>query len=282
MQLKTNNTLAVALAFACVLGLGSIAGAEHPSKHKGQASHKRNAFAPTGAAQTGEATLPQGVTAKDPKGTEGIRDVLAVVTETALTKDKFGDFVDQFAGPDRKRLQENTKITPELEQAIEKFKQQWKVKYNQDFDIKNKAAVYGDQFLSIAQGEISDPTALAVNWPLNPTKTAKMQKAEETGSKELDKGRDVAVVVLHPSPSQLPLRLSFIHEAPDFWKIDIPDGIAADTIKTNLVQEINHLGAAGNKLPANVEDAYRYVTGRILLAAYNAEPSLSDTGNSAR
>ena len=76
---------------------------------------------------------------------EGIRDVLAQVSEAALTKGALKDMVERFVDADRNRLGQGSELKAnhaELDGRIDQFRKDWKAKYNQDFDIKNEEAAF--------------------------------------------------------------------------------------------------------------------------------------------
>jgi len=90
------------------------------------------------------------------KHAEEIHDVMAQVTEAALTKDGLDDIVERFVDADRNRLGQNKdalKADDTLNGRIAQFQKDWKDKYNQDFDIKDEDKVYDTSFAMITEGE---------------------------------------------------------------------------------------------------------------------------------
>src|SRR5262249_8999583 len=98
------------------------------------------------------------------KDADDIRNTLATVTEASLTKGGFDDVCERFVDADRNRLGKSgitEKDQPVLDGRIAQFQKDWYAKYNQDFKIKDQAAVFNDQFAMIRQGEIPDSARLA-------------------------------------------------------------------------------------------------------------------------
>lgn len=225
--------------------------------------------------------LPAGFTVKDTeqfgeffKADEAIFDVFAVLTETALGADFFGydDFIDQFADHDRERL--DTQMNeldedPALDPKVREFKDLWEARYNTEFDIRDEDAVYSS--LQIVHGEIEDEDAFAQAWPIAPMEGAQPEQmpARDIGEREqMDAGRDVAIVVVPQSGKLSQLTVSMIHEFPDYWKIDLPDYVDAASQIRALSSHLGYMIQNFNSLPADADEAYRHVTGHVLMAAY--------------
>lgn len=170
--------------------------------------------------------------------------------------------------------------------TLTQFSQAWKSKYNDTFSIKNEDQVFGKEYFNIKTGEISDGNALSSQWPLKASARAGSMSgagavgaagaagaaspvAGDNASKELENGRNVAVVTL-PAEGTLPeLTVSMIHEMPDSWKIDIPDNIDKAQIQSSLSQHINQISQMSSQWPADQQQAQRIVTRHILMALYN-------------
>ena len=190
---------------------------------------------------------------------EGIRDVLAQVTEAALTKNGLDDMVERFVDADRNRLGQNNALdqgNETLNGRIDQFRKDWTAKFNQDFDIKDEEAALPNQTFSIAQGEIRRAdNATGVDNPASP--------AADTNRN--DAGRNVASIQVAASNNLSALTVPMIHEAPDRWKIDVPDTLTAEKLRQNV---LDHLTAADNpsQWPDDVNQAYAQVAHHILMA----------------
>jgi len=215
-------------------------------------------------------SLPPGIKAKENKAAkEAIRDVLKKVTHEAV-HGELSNVYDQFAGPDRERLEKySSGNTEKLGLASEHFLKLWGKKYHSDFDMNQENLVYGPQYVAIRPGEISDP-GLLKEWPVEPILTGNAADTP-TGRQirtHLDNGRDVALVVFPASAGMPEFTGSFIHQAPDFWKIDVPDTTSVRQLKNSLTVALNHMVTHVKLWPANVEDGYRMVTRHVLAALY--------------
>ena len=206
-----------------------------------------------------------GARINSPKGTaaapdaEGIRDVIAQVTEAALTKGGLDDIAERFVDADRNRLgQGKLDNHADLDARIDQFRKDWKAKYNQEFDIKDEEAAFPEQSFSITQGEIGRNAATGTTGADRPDSPA-------ADANTNDPGRNIAVVQVASSGGAGALKVPMVHEAPDRWKINVPDTLTAEKLKQNLV---SHLNAAGNpaQWPQDVNQAYAQVGHHVLMA----------------
>jgi ankyrin len=191
---------------------------------------------------------------------EGIRDVLAQVSEAALTKGGLDDMVERFVDADRNRLGQGPELKanhPDLDGRIDQFRKDWKAKYNQDFDIKNEEAAFPNSTFSITQGEIGRNAATGNTGADSPASPA-------ADTNRNDPGRNVATIRVAGQAGQS-LTVPMIHEAPDRWKIDVPDTLTAAKLKQNV---LDHLTAADqpDQWPSDVNQAYAQVSQHILMA----------------
>lgn len=200
-----------------------------------------------------------------PKGTaaapdaEGIRDVLAQVTEAALTKGGLDSIVERFIDADRNRIGPGADADfADLDARIDQFRKDWKAKFNEDFDIKNEEAAFPEQSFSITQGEIGKNAATGTTGADRPDSPA-------ADANTNDPGRNIATIQVASSQGLGALTVPMVHEAPDRWKINVPDGLTAAKLKQNL---LSHLNAAGNSAqwPQDVNQAYAQVGHHVLMA----------------
>ena len=79
-----------------------------------------------------------------------------------------------------------------------------------------------------------------------------------------DPGRNVAVVRVS-SDQGAGMSVPLVHEAPDSWRIDVPDTLTADKLKQNV---LDHLTAADkpDQWPSDVNQAYAAVARHVLMA----------------
>ena len=235
-----------------------VGGEINDAAHRAADATRRTVDRTTDKAQEAGArvTSPKG-TAAAPDA-EGIRDVLAQVTEAALTKGGVDDMVERFVDADRNRLgQGDLKNTAELDGRIDQFRKDWKAKYNQDFDIKNEEAAFPDASFAITQGEIGRNDATGATGTDSPASPA-------ADTNRNDPGRNIAVVRVSGDQGA-GMTVPMIHEAPDSWRIDVPDTLTADKLKQNV---LDHLTAADNpdQWPSDVNQAYAAVARHVLMA----------------
>lgn len=220
--------------------------------------HTRNAADNAQEAASRGTAAPNG-TAAAPDA-EGIRDVLAQVSEAALTKGALKDMVERFVDADRNRLGQGQELKadhPDLDGRIDQFRKDWKAKYNQDFNIKNEEAAFPNSTFSITQGEIGRNAATGTTGADSPASPA-------ADTNRNDPGRNVATIRVAGQGGQS-LTVPMIHEAPDRWKIDVPDTLTADKLRQNV---LDHLTAADqpDQWPSDVNQAYAQVSQHVLMA----------------
>jgi len=97
---------------------------------------------------------------------DDIRKTIATASEASLTKGGFDDLVERFADADRNRLgkemkSDTFKNDTTLDGRIAQFQKDWKAKYNQDFNIKDRHAVFDESFAMIRQGELPGTPRMA-------------------------------------------------------------------------------------------------------------------------
>jgi hypothetical protein len=219
--------------------------------------------------------LPAGVTPEKLKSRDNICEAFQSLTADALTKDRFSHCCGHFVDADRDRINksESNMSYDDLNRAIELFQQQWKSKYNKEFDPKGNDQAYST--LQITEGKIADPNQLT-DWPVNPTPQTSVPKIQPGASGyNLDKGRAIAVACFPAMSNASPITCSLAHQRFGTWRFVIPNNLDAATLKANLVREINALTSASASWPSDPNEAYRIVTDHVLMAIYNVSESSS-------
>jgi len=190
---------------------------------------------------------------------EGIRDVLASVTEAALTEGGLDDLTERLVDADRNRIGDAIEADSAEHMALVKqFRADWKAKYNQDFDIENEATAYPVANFAIRQGEVGGAA---------PTRTeAATGQAGNAANTNREQGRNIATVSVAESHGMPGLSVPLIHEAPDAWKIDAPDTLTADKLRSNVLAHVKAAHDMKAQWPADVNQAYAAVTHHVLMA----------------
>jgi len=171
---------------------------------------------------------------------EGIRDVLAQVAEASLTKGGLDDLVERLANDDRERLGKGVDQNfTDLDGRIEQFRQDWKAKYGQDFDIKDEEAAFPNTTFNITQSE------------------------KAAGA---DAGRNIATVQIQASHGMPALTIAMAHELPDRWKIDVPNTLTAEKLKANVLAHLTATDEMKDQWPSDVNQAHAMVAHHVLMA----------------
>jgi hypothetical protein len=211
---------------------------------------------------TGSTTQPDADVAMAPDAKD-IRETLKEVTQAAFTKGGFDDLIERFVDSDRARLNRDVYTNQNhdiLDAKISQFRDDWKAKYNQDFKIDDKNAVYDSSFAMIMQHQNGDAAQMA----------AEHQTADDTNkqmtTEKTQPGRSVATVTIAASHRMPELTVPMIHEFPDRWKIDVPDNLTAQQLHDRLLNQVTMLDEHKDSWPEDVNEAYRAVTHHILMA----------------
>ena len=227
--------------------------------------------------------FPAGFQLKDVGQLDNIRGELGNVTNKAVTKGDFGSLLSELTAQDKDRMKDyKDQDFKTLDGVIDQFRKDWQAKYGHDFDIKDPAQVYGDQF-TIVQGVVTDPAVALANWPVQPsaksearteTDRARLAGADQNredaaNNAKLDKGREVAIVRIPASHGLPAINASMIKELPSHWRFDIPNNINSQEIHTQLQNHLTYLDQHKDMWPADENDAYRAVTHHVVASLYN-------------
>jgi len=294
--MRTQLFLAAALA---VSGVGFVANAQNnttpsnnPAPTAGQRTENALENAGDSIRNAGDRLMGHNTNSAAPDA-EDIREVLKDVTQASVTKGGFDDLIERFVDADRNRLGKDgfsEKSHPELDGVIAQLQADWKAKYNQDFKIPDKEAVFNSSFATIMQGEIGNnarlaterqtgaqPTTRSTNNPAMTTPPAADSNKVAGGDTNRDPGRNIATVSVAQSHGLPALSVPMIHEFPDAWKIDVPDTLSVEALHDNLLKQLKAIDQEKAQWPADVNEAYRSVSHRILATVLNANMSATGT-----
>lgn len=227
----------------------------------GTAVDKTKEAAQTAGEKIAAATLPSSDTA-----IKKTRDTLAKVVEAAVTRDGLGDVVDYFTKADRDRIGKLDKSAwGDLNAAVEKFRADWKAKYNQDFKLTDKEEVVFGAPVEIQIG------------PASGARLASERTPAETAppvDNAADKTRNNVTHVNFPAgPNGAPaatVQLQNEGTISSTFKIEVPSSLDGNRLRDNLTMTINKLDAMKDTWPTDANPAYRMVAQYILAAITNA------------
>lgn len=243
--------------------------------------------------------LPAGIQKATKDDSEDIRDALSELAEAATGK-SLHSVRNKLVDADRNRLKDLKDEDATLFGRIEQIRKDWKAKYGKDLDIDHKVA-FGPDFKGflIVQGEIVNPQLLS-NWPVQNQKAGAQLKVgddkasaeikvggagasatadgrqdttkkegNEPGDRNLEKGRNVAIVTFPMAHGTPEVTASLIHELPDQWRFDIPDNIDSMKFYQNLLAHLTEFGEMKDKWPADANEASRMLAHHVLQALYD-------------
>jgi len=251
------------------------------------------------------ADLPAGIQKATKDDSEDIRAALADSTEAVMSK-SFHKVRNKLVDADRNRLKDLNDDDATFAGRIEQIRKDWKAKYGKDFDVEHKLA-FGPDFkgFTIVQGEIANP-ALLSNWPVDNSKAksgagASLKVGEtkvegqvtaggagagtpaaadgrrddtnkpgnKPGDRNLEKGRNVAIVTFPAEAGMPEITASLIHELPDQWRFDIPDNIDSMKFYQNLLAHVTAFGDMKDQWPTDANEASRLFTHHVVEALYD-------------
>jgi hypothetical protein len=166
-----------------------------------------------------------------------IYGVLGNVAEDAMDKGNFDKLVSNLAAPDQDRVgkQFANQTFADLDGRIDALQKDFKAKYNDNFSL-NDSKVFE-------------------NW-------AKVQKTGESADKTM-------VNVMLPASHGLPeLTIPMVKDNQAF-RIDVPDQVAGEQLKQNLMNHLTEVGNMKDQWPANKLDAQRAFVHHIMMAVMN-------------
>jgi hypothetical protein len=198
------------------------------------AGHSATQKAGDVATQAAAAISPTGA-----PGIKGVRNLLEGVVDNALDKNNFNKVASYFTKADEDRIKATKPDTADLDAAIDQFNTSWKGKYGEKFGIKDKDAIFNDQFVALSgpAGSTGDSTT----------------------------GASAVIAASHGLPE---LTIPLVIEG-GLYKIDIPDTEDGKVLHDNLLTAIKDLQDKSSAWPDDKADAYRQVSHRILMAVMN-------------
>lgn len=203
---------------------------------------------------------------------EAIRNVISTATD-AVMKGDLNKLIEQLSGPDRERLEEATEmdLNP-LRRGVDTLTKAFNEAYGLAFALTDDDLSATNMAVRVA--EVGDPAQMN-NWPLAPVSGRTISTQGTVNPDYMNEGRDVAVVVL-PRAGGIPeLTVSMTHEAPDFWKIDVPDTLSLADLQRNVSDALSNFAQEANTWPPDQNETERLLARRILMALYSVEPRQS-------
>jgi hypothetical protein len=275
------------LAAACVMAGGAwMASAADPAPAPGSSDVISGKTAITtddaGVIRKTTFVLPEGIQQKDLSALGPIESSLTNIVEDALSKNGFDNLIGYLVDQDRLRLKDKKNMNvDDLNALADKINGTMKAKYGSAFKADKKTF---DSFLTVLTGEVANPDQLVGKWPVDAgpqlknlganngkmtPSDAEQAKKMFGGSVNLEKGRNVAIVVIPASHGMRGVTASMIHEATG-WRFDIPNNIDADLLHENLRGALTALSEKTD-WPADFAEAQRAAAHSIIAALYNVD-----------
>jgi len=222
---------------------------------------------------------------------ENIQEILAQVTNAALTKGGFDDLVERLSKADRQRLNDfaNSKKFDDLDGRIAQLQKDWKAKYNDDFKLSNEQLVFGTgstyQFIAGAGLNSARMAGAQLGSNENQTPNANTQARTDMDRTATSGNEQMATVIIPPKSQMSEVTLHLVNEGTvmNAWRIDIPDTISGQRLHDSLLKHLTMIDDMKAQWPSDVNEAYRHVATHVLAALCDSGSSSTmtpGTGNS--
>lgn len=147
------------------------------------------------------------------------------------------------------------------------FREQWKARYGDEFDLTRQPSVMNGYY--VLRGQRSPEDAIVVAHHDSGTNG-------QTTARHDDQDQErIATMVIPANPEQkqpaMLLVLNNEKTGSTQWRMNAPDTLSAQHLQRNLDQRLQRLLDGGMKWPADVREAYRVVSYQVL-AALNDQP----------
>lgn len=230
-----------------------------------------------------------------------VRDALSRAVDAALSEN-LSNLATVMNDDDKRRLGEKlNEPNPQMAEQIKHFREAWRTKYNQEFDLRSGELAFGANGLRVVPGNagldgsarvVGDRQGNAASIVASPAQATTEKDAKTvppvdradamTGSKtqsdnsgNVDHQMSNSVMAILPSSGHIPeVRVSLVRQAlGEDWKIDLPDGVDANQLRANIQRQLSLLLTDPQNWPADVKDGYRMASQRALAALVTVSSS---------
>jgi hypothetical protein len=238
---------------------------------------------------TGAQMQQTGSQMADESTTKDIRETLVKIVNDGATKNDFNSFLSYLSKPDRERVGSASKSNLDLlNAAIDQFRQDFKSKYNHDFDLSvahlTTAMIYAGQDKKSATVSFANPeqttyqpmvTTPTSNTPASGNMTP---KGGDLGVAQNNNGSTNTNTNMNNAnmAAMASLTLNLINEGTimNEWRVNAPQR-SLEQIKQNLTRQIQMLDDQKAAWPTDVNMAYQAAAYHIL-EAFNDTTMASD------
>jgi hypothetical protein len=224
---------------------------------------------------TGDKLQQLGSQSADEQTTADVRTALAAIINTALTENKFQDLTARLAHPDRTRLADNPQDKPDdLNKAIARFRQDFRAKYNQDFELKPDQLKDAAITMGLDKNSVSvNLSDLEKNPAVNPAPASAIPSpAKPLGDTAKNIPADTGQSVV-PGPTVALVRegrsASGLSDAA-LWKVNIPNEISPRQIQQNLVRHLSKLNDQKTTWSTDANATSRAAAAQVIQALTDA------------
>jgi len=204
-----------------------------------------------------------------------VRNMLAHVVNDAVTPNKFSSVISYLSKADKERLADSKNANvDDLNGAINQFRNDFKNKYNQDFDLSSDqlkdAMVYAGQDKKSATVSLANPDLnnAGANYSPAQLNNGTNNSVSNTGANSPSGQLNNSVTPPADTSLASATTLNLINEGHimNAWRINIPDQITGEQLKGNLIKQIQMLDDQKSTWPSDVNAAYKATAYHVLQA----------------
>jgi hypothetical protein len=217
--------------------------------------------------------LPPGIKLHENDDVSDVRSsLLAIVTRT-LTPAKLDSAVAYLANQDRDRIKADLpKKNPELDGRVEQIRGLYKLKFGEELELKVNLL---DSVTEVRQGEVEDAAIARQHWPVPAVKDGDEKPIASkvaNNDPKIENGREVAIVQL-TGPADTPaLTLSLQYELPDYWVLDVPNGVTSAAMLKGQAESLQRLIDRSKDWPKSKDEAGQFIAAYVLQGYFSEAP----------
>jgi len=237
---------------------------EQPAQQQRQSNWVDETTRPTGEAKAASSDI------FSPLAPE-IRQYIAELTNTALTPGALPRAAEMLCDEDRARITEQMKQVDltEHDQIVTRFRQQWKMRYGEEFDLARERAVVAEYYV-LSGLRSPEEAIIAAHRPPGQGSNGPPQRLQPPQAPDR-----AATMVIPPNPGEkhpaMILMLANEQTSSSGWKLNTPSSLTAERLRQNMAQRLSRFLDGQASWPADPREAYRIISYHIL-ATFNDQP----------
>lgn len=202
--------------------------------------------------------MPQSPAAND------VRQMFAQATSAAV-QGKFEDVAKRCTESDRKHITDGMKNSAALRDRWSSFEQDWKGRYNEDFNSEHIEKALLDATVQIYQGDYGEKARVASE-RIPGDANAPDSSREKQKPAAVDKN---SATVYFTASHNLPPTWVVLRKEEGIgntWRLDMSDKVSGQALADSLVEHVTTIENSKANWPTDVNDAYRMIAHHVAVA----------------